>query len=96
MAKNLEELKKENPELAAAIEAEVKATLKPVNSAIAKERNRLQAIDEIAPAINDKALVYEAKYGDQPCTAAELALRAMLNATVDAGVETAKSWMRRD
>lgn len=42
----------------------------------AAERARIQAIDEIAPNILDKKLVEDAKYG-RPCTAQELALRAM-------------------
>lgn len=91
MVKNLEELRKENPELAAAIEAEVKAaasanaatntppgTEQPsAEEILAAERKRLQEIDEIASMINDDELVKEAKYGDKACTAQELAFRAM-------------------
>ncbi|NMA24949.1 MAG: Clp protease ClpP, partial [Clostridiales bacterium] len=98
MAKNLEELRKENPELAATIEAEVKAaasanaattstpaattstsaTSQPnFEDILAAERRRIQEIDEIAAMINDAEIVREAKYGDKPCTAQELAFRAM-------------------
>lgn len=44
--------------------------------AASAERERIKAIDEIAVAI-DPALVEEAKYGVNACTAAELALRAV-------------------
>ena len=44
--------------------------------AASAERERIKAIDEIAGAI-DPALVEEAKYGVNACTAAELALRAV-------------------
>ena len=91
MAKNLDELRKENPELATTIEAEVKAaasanaatnttpaTEQPsVEEILAAERTRLQEIDEIAPMVNDSGLVHEAKYGEKPCSAQELAFRAM-------------------
>ncbi|MFD2089945.1 head maturation protease, ClpP-related [Brevibacillus brevis] len=44
--------------------------------AAAQERERLRAIDAIAANI-DPALVNEAKYGENPMTAADLALKAM-------------------
>ena len=91
MAKNLEELRKENPELANTIEAEVKAaasasaatntppaTEQPsAEEILTAERTRLQEIDEIVPMVNDAELVHEAKYGEKPCSAQELAFRAM-------------------
>ncbi len=91
MAKNLEELRKENPELASTIEAEVKAaasanaatpstpaTAQPnAEDILAAERKRIQEIDEIAAMVNDAELVREAKYGEKPCSAQELAFRAM-------------------
>jgi|GEM_PF-5960815 len=91
-AKNLEELRKVNPELAAKIESEVKAAIlqKSIDEAVAEERKRIQEIDEIADAINDNELVREAKYGEKACTAQELALIAACNKTVDRGVEAAK------
>lgn len=48
------------------------------------ERERIKAIDEIAPYILDKQMVETAKYGPNRCTAQELACRATL-----AGVTTA-------
>ena len=90
MAKNIEELRKEDPALAAVVEAEVKAAATPIDRAIAAERKRLQEIDEIASAINDDILVHEAKYGNNPCTAQELAYRAAINKAVDQGVIAAK------
>ena len=93
MAKNLEELRKENPELAAAVEADIKAAAAAaaaavvpagtstdqgtVNTAISEERKRQQEIDEIASMVNDDELVQEAKYGEKACTAQELAFRSM-------------------
>lgn len=82
MAKNLEELRKENPELASTIEAEVKAAASAadqnaINAAVEAERKRQQEIDEIAVAVNDPDLVKEAKYGEKACTAQDLAFRAM-------------------
>lgn len=50
-------------------------TAPPIDSA-AQERARMKAIDAIAANI-DPALVAEAKYGDNPMTAEQLALRAM-------------------
>lgn len=94
MAKNLEELRKENPELATTVEAEIRAATKPINGAIAAERKRLQEIDEIASAINDDSLVHEAKYGANPYTAQELAYRAATNKAVDQGVSAAKQAYR--
>lgn len=79
MAQNLEELRRENPELAAQIEAEVKAAASPdagaLDQARENERNRLAAIDEIANLFDDET-VREAKYGDHPCTAQEMSYRA--------------------
>lgn len=48
----------------------------PVVDPVAQERERLRAIDEIAANI-DPELVKEAKYGLNPMTAEQLALRAM-------------------
>jgi len=76
MAKTFDELKKENPELANSIFAEAKKMLAAeIQEAVAKERKRLQEIDEISAAL-DPELVEKAKY-EEPCTAAELALRAV-------------------
>lgn len=88
VAKNLKELQAENPELAKAVEDEIKnaclqqgksaaeeAVQKAAKEAVEAERKRLAEIDEIAPLFNAE-LVNEAKFGDNSCTAAELAYRA--------------------
>ena len=71
----LEELRKQHPELVTKIETEAAATA--AAKAVADERIRLKAIEEIAPSVGDAALVIEAKYGEQPMTAEQLALCAM-------------------
>lgn len=82
MAKNIEELKAEYPELTKQLEAEAKAAVNAADpnaavEAVKEERKRQQEIDEIASAVNDPDLVKEAKYGDKACTAQELAFRSM-------------------
>ena len=84
MATNYDELLKENPALAAAIEKEFKAKAEAdisakANEAKAKaiedERARIAAIDEIA-ALYSPETVEAAKYGEKACTAMELSYRA--------------------
>ena len=76
MAKTFEELKAQNPDLAERVEAEIRADLDGlVQKAVADERQRLADIDSIA-GIYSGELVHEAKYGELPCTAQELAFRA--------------------
>lgn len=84
MAKNYDELLKENPELAAAIEKEFKAKAEENIAAKAKEakeqaiedeRKRIAEIDEVAPLYSTE-MVEAAKYGDKACTAMELTYRA--------------------
>lgn len=84
MASNFDELLKENPVLAAAIEKEFKAKAETdisakVNEAkeqaIKAEQKRIAEIDEIA-ALFSPELVEAAKYGDKPCSAMELSYRA--------------------
>lgn len=70
----LDEFKAQDPDLVHQVENAAST------AAIAAERQRLQAIDEIAPSIGDAALVNEAKFGEHPCSAAELALKAMQKA----------------
>lgn len=79
MATNLEELRKENAELAAAIEGEVRAAVSAENTqaieaAVQAERSRMREIDEIAGLFGND-LVNTAKY-EKPCTAQELAFNA--------------------
>lgn len=55
---------------------EISATETQSTDLVAQERERLRAIDEIAPYI-DPDLVNEAKYGANPLTAEQLAFRAL-------------------
>ena len=80
MAKNLEELRTENPELAAQVESEVRAAVSADHAtsdtnATNAERQRLAEIDSIAHLYDDET-VRNAKYGEHPCTAQEMAFRA--------------------
>lgn len=72
-AKTVEELRAQYPELTAQLEAQVKAAaLSGAAGDVEAERRRLQEIDALAPVL-DPQLVREAKYGEHPCTAQELA-----------------------
>ncbi len=90
MAKNLEELRVENPELAEALMAEAKAAVSAsagsgapapqpapdaVSAAVQAEQKRIQEIDAVA-ALYDMDTVREAKYGENACTAQEMTYRA--------------------
>lgn len=81
MATNLAELRQEDPDLARAVEDELRAAFmaeqpaSDAEKAVEDERNRLKAIDEIASALSPE-LVNDAKYTN-PCSAEQLALRAM-------------------
>lgn len=82
MASNFDELLKENPELAAAIEKEIRAKAETDNKAISEkaaeeERKRIAEIDKIANQCSPE-LVTEAKYGEKTCSAQELAYRMLL------------------
>ena len=48
-----------------------------VDNAVAAERARMMKIDEIASNINDADLIKEAKYGEEPMTAEQLAFEAL-------------------
>lgn len=65
------ELRAQHGDIIAKIEREAAA------AAIAAERTRLQAIEEIADSIGDAQLVADAKYGENPMTAGQLALAVM-------------------
>lgn len=83
MATNFAELRTENPELAAAVEQEIRTAVSAENNAavaaaIQAERTRMQEIDEISGCI-DAELVRQAKY-EQPCSRAELTERAVVAA----------------
>lgn len=71
----LEELKQTDPELVEQIRASAKDEAKTM--AVAEERERLKAIQEIAATVGDREMVEDAMYGENACTASELALRAM-------------------
>lgn len=87
----LEELMKQEPDLVKQIQDEATQTAQAnnqaaINKALDDERQRLQAIDEIACKIGDQTLVDKAKYGETKMSAAELALEA-LKAQKDAGAD---------
>lgn len=74
----LEELREKYPEQVAQVEAEARAavdTTEAVNTAVEAERKRMAEIDEVA-SLFDPAVVKEAKYGEKPCSAADMALMA--------------------
>lgn len=84
MAKDLSELMKENPELAAKVQEEITAKLTAELTAkasettevkIVAERKRLEEIDQMAHLF-DEETVAAAKYGDKACTAQEMCYRA--------------------
>ena len=86
MAKTVDELRQESPALVAQIEegARSAATKEAGKNAADAERRRIQEIDEIAAQF-DPAIVQEAKYGEHPCTAQELAFRAAKEAAAQGG-----------
>ena len=78
----IEEIRAQHPDEVAQIEAEARASVdntEAINSAVQTERNRMAAIDEVA-SLFDPELVHEAKYGEHPCTAAEMTLMAAQSA----------------
>ncbi len=86
MAKDLSELIKENPELAAKVQEELTVKISAeVNAKAAEkaaaqieaERKRLEEIDAVAFKVDAETLK-AAKYGDTACSAGEMLLRAAL------------------
>lgn len=78
MPKTVEQLREEFPEQIEQIEAAARENVSADDStadAVKAERERLAAIDAIAGLFDDD-LVKEAKYGENTCTAQELAFRA--------------------
>lgn len=69
------ELRAQHGDIIAQIEREAADAAR--TNAIAEERARLQAIDEIEASIGDAQLIADAKYGEKPMTAEQLALAAM-------------------
>ena len=78
----LAELREMYPDEVAQVEAEARAAVdntEAINAAVQAERARIAAIDEVASCF-DPALVQAAKFGENPCTAADLALQAAKSA----------------
>ena len=73
--KNMEDLKNAYPDLVEQVRADAFAQGEAHGAQA--ERERLQGIEAIEAAVADKALINEAKYGEQPMTAESLALKAM-------------------
>ena len=70
-----QELRAQHPELVASIE---RAAVEAARTEIVNtERARLQAIESIEAQIGDAQLIADAKYGENACDAAQLALKAM-------------------
>lgn len=73
---NPEELRQAHPEAVAQIEAAAReAALAESPNAAEQERNRIREIDELAN-LYDAETIREAKYGDKPMTAAQMAYEA--------------------
>lgn len=70
-----EELRAQHGEIIAQIEHEAAETAR--TNAIAEERARLQAIEEIEASVGDAQMIRDAKYGEKPMTAEQLAFAAM-------------------
>ena len=75
MFKTVEELKQACPELVKQIEDTAREEGR--KAGITEERTRLKAIEDIQAAIGDEKIVADAKYGEKPCTAEELAFKAL-------------------
>lgn len=73
--KNIEELKAAYPDLMEQARAEAFDAGKA--DGVAAERERLQGIESIENSIQDKDLIYDAKYGDAPLNAEQLAFKAL-------------------
>jgi len=80
----LDELRTNHPDLVSALSAEFQAAVSAeietkVSAAAEGERSRLKEIDEVSALFNDE-VVHDAKYGEKPCTAQEMAYRAAQDA----------------
>lgn len=73
--KNLSDLKEAYPELMEQARAEAFDAGKA--EGVAAERERLESIESIENSIQDKDLIHDAKYGDTPLQAEQLALKAL-------------------
>lgn len=82
--KNLDDLRAAYPDLVTQLETAAQA------NGCSAERARIQGIEEIENAVGDAELVRDAKYGDKPMNAEQLAFAAMKKqAAVGASVITA-------
>lgn len=78
IAMTKQELVEKYPDVYNAIVQEVKDGQKQeLSDAVMAERNRIRDIDEIAGAVGDETMVREAKFGEKPLNASELALAAL-------------------
>lgn len=73
--KNLSDLREAYPELMEQARAEAFDAGKA--EGVAAERERLEGIESIENSIQDKDLIHDAKYGDTPLQAEQLALKAL-------------------
>lgn len=73
--KSMEDLRAAYPDLVGQVENAAKSSAK--SEGVNDERARIQGIEAIEAAIGDKELVKEAKFGANPMTAEQLALKAM-------------------
>lgn len=73
--KSMEDLRAAFPDLVGQVENAAKASERA--EGINSERARIQGIEAIEAAIGDKEMVKNAKYGENPLTAEQLALKAM-------------------
>lgn len=91
----LEELKNQCPELLEQYREELTASIaaQVKTQAVSGERKRLQDIESIEAGIQDKELIQQAKYGDNPMNAADLALLAMQKQAA-LGVQHLEAWTR--
>lgn len=76
MTKN--ELMEKYPDLCNEIRSEAKKEMSDaIDEAVKAERTRIQNIDEIAGQVGDETMVREAKFGEKPMDASQLALAAL-------------------
>jgi ATP-dependent protease ClpP protease subunit len=79
----LDELRAQEPDLVRQIEDNARASVEPVDTAaieaqaVAAERERIRAIEAIEATIADRNLIQDAKYGEHPMDARDLAYEAL-------------------
>jgi hypothetical protein len=79
----LDELRAQEPDLVRQIEDNARASVEPVDTAaieaqaVAAERERIRAIEAIEATIADRDLIQDAKYGEHPMDARDLAYEAL-------------------